>query len=547
MFDQLQRWFSKKSKRISSTNHGDLLLEISVMLNFLVEEVNDAQEMKSFKKQVDVFCKKSFEKQVTQFPKIYLFLEQYLLEVNKPTQHSKKGLRSFIRVSYPTIVSLESSKVIFESNENKQQIFLGKLFLQGVFKRSQQILGATEGNLFENASNWLNQIPKENSLPIPFNLKLEKGEDLTGFINLFVKISFQLFKTITSRFGEDFAKNFYIQTYNDIAEKYKNLNAFSVVLELFPHQILDSDQVNLLSKHQIQKVLMEKLELLEDTLNELTQKNEELQVAQEQLIQSELALSKQNKKTQDSIHYARRIQQAMLVKEEKVLTYFEDAFIFFKPRDVVSGDFYWCVESGEKLFIAVVDCTGHGVPGSLMSMISNNLLNEIVVRRNITKTNEILNNLQIGIKKALQQEETKNRDGLDIALCMIDKTKGILEFSGAKRPLLYIENNKLVEVKGDRKSIGGYQKKEEKIDFSIHQLSLEQNRTYYLFSDGYADQFGGQKIKTEKFMAKRFREIFMANFSQGMREQKEKLKEAFEQWKGETEQTDDILVLGFRI
>lgn len=247
-----------------------------------------------------------------------------------------------------------------------------------------------------------------------------------------------------------------------------------------------------------------------------------------------------------SINYAQRIQQAMLPKNEEVNGFIEkNTFILFKPRDVVSGDFYWfkrLPDSGD-LVIAAVDCTGHGVPGAFMSMIGMNTLNSIVTK-GVTEANEILDELHQNIRTALSQKESGNNDGMDMSLCIIREKEKRIDFAGAKNPLVYIQNNEIFKVKADAHPIGGGKYSKEK-PFTKHTIEFDSTTMVYLFSDGYQDQFGGPD--NMKFMTKNFRQLLFDIHLLPLDRQKQKLDSIIEDWKGSKHQTDDILVIGMRL
>ncbi len=256
-----------------------------------------------------------------------------------------------------------------------------------------------------------------------------------------------------------------------------------------------------------------------------------------------------NKDITDSINYARRIQQAILPPVEMVYKTLGDSFIVYKPKDVVSGDFYVFSQKGSKVILAAVDCTGHGVPGAFMSMIGNDLLNQIIVEKNITRPSEILDNLHLGVKQALKQdrEGSETRDGMDVALCVANMKDHTIEYAGANRPLWIVRKTAapvIEEIKPDKYPIAGLQTGEERI-FTNHSLLFNPGDTFYIFTDGYSDQFGGEDGK--KFMSKRFKEQLLSIQHLPMREQGRKIEEKFESWRGDLEQVDDVLVLGFRL
>jgi len=293
--------------------------------------------------------------------------------------------------------------------------------------------------------------------------------------------------------------------------------------------------------------------LLEEQNQFISQQNEEINVQKDQLEDSNQKLEKRNKQITDSINYASRIQQSILPSDEFISNLLPDSFILFKPRDIVSGDFYWFSKKNNKILLAAVDCTGHGVPGAFMSMIGNTLLNEIINEKEVTKPADILEQLNSGIKKALHQnvlsrsigrQETSSSDGMDLSLVSIDPEKRSLTFAGAKRPLYITSNGTLNEIKGNVLGIGGSRKKTTK-KFTQHEYSVKKSDIIYLFSDGYSDQFGGPD--NTKFMTERFKRLLVDIHSLPMDEQRQKLESIIEEWKGGNRQIDDILMMGVRI
>lgn len=286
-------------------------------------------------------------------------------------------------------------------------------------------------------------------------------------------------------------------------------------------------------------------------------------------LQNTLSLVKQQQEEiWESISYAERIQQVILPLDQVIQETFSQHFILFKPRDVVSGDFYWYGKSemapifeekqttsgrqrifkgfsSEKYIIAAVDCTGHGVPGAFMSLIGNNLLNAIINERGVYQVDEILNILHQEIRRILKQEKTDNIDGMDISIACIDFENQQLEFAGAKNPLIYIQEGKLHQVKGDIIGIGGERGTNVQESFTLNVIDISKPTTFYLFSDGYQDQFGGKRGK--KFMTKRFRELLFEIHKKPMHEQKMILEETLTNWMGKEEQVDDILVIGVSV
>lgn len=252
----------------------------------------------------------------------------------------------------------------------------------------------------------------------------------------------------------------------------------------------------------------------------------------------------QKKEITDSINYARSIQRAFIPTEEQFNSYFKDSFVYFKPKDIVSGDFYWAYQKDNLLFYATADCTGHGVPGGFMTMLGLSFLDDIIESKATTNPASALNLIRDKIVNTLKQSGNigENKDGMDIAICCIDKTKNELTYSSANNSLYMIRDNELTIYKGDKQPCGFYH---ENKPFTAHTISLNPNDCIYTFTDGFADQFGGPKGK--KFRYKQFEEILLNNVNDSFSVQKNKLSSAFESWKGDLEQVDDILVIGIKI
>ncbi|MFL5763818.1 MAG: SpoIIE family protein phosphatase [Bacteroidia bacterium] len=274
----------------------------------------------------------------------------------------------------------------------------------------------------------------------------------------------------------------------------------------------------------------------------------------EQEIQEQKAeIEEKNKDITASIQYSKRIQRSVFTEEEKIKDYAPESFIFFKPRDIVSGDFYWFNSStnfseqdNPLLAVAAVDCTGHGVPGAFMSIIGHTLLNQTVDNRDIKSPGDALTFINREIKKTLSQKayEAAIRDGMDIALCLIDFKNLQLKFAGANNPVYLIRGGEAIELKATKQPITA-SSDGPVIPFEDVEFKLEKGDGIYLFTDGFADQFGGPKGK--KFMYKRFREALVEVQQYSMEEQKTQLNLILEEWRGELEQVDDVLVIGIRV
>jgi tetratricopeptide (TPR) repeat protein len=299
------------------------------------------------------------------------------------------------------------------------------------------------------------------------------------------------------------------------------------------------------------KELSEQKEEIQQQNEELTQNQEEISSQRDALMVTNNRLNHAYDQIKSSINYAKRIQSAMLPTMPEIQTFLPNFFVFFKPRDIVSGDFYWFAELEGMQIITAADCTGHGVPGAFMSLIGNDLLNEIVKIRKITFPSEILSELNKGIRQTLRQEENDVKDGMDIALCTIERARNMVLYAGAKNPLIYVKQNEegvveAVQVKADVQPIGG-RAFYEKETFVTHEIKVEahQKINFYLFSDGFQDQFGGEKCK--KYMIKRFREFLANSYNVEISKQEKLFEKEFIDWKGTEEQIDDVLVLGFSL
>ncbi len=270
----------------------------------------------------------------------------------------------------------------------------------------------------------------------------------------------------------------------------------------------------------------------------LEEQNIEIRQQRDQIFQ-------QKKEITDSIQYASRIQNALLPPSKELERRISDLFILYRPRDIVSGDYYWMNQKGEKTIIVAADCTGHGVPGAFMSMLGITFLNEIVNKDKLTSPDEILNKLRENVVDALHQtgQEGEAKDGMDIALSVIDMKQMQLEFAGAYNPLYLIRDDEIRVFKADKMPIGIHREKE--ASFTKHTIPIRKDDRLYMFSDGFVDQFGGSKGK--KFMSKRFKEVILSIYKQPMKKQKEFLDKTLDDWRGNIEQIDDILVMGMHI
>lgn len=269
---------------------------------------------------------------------------------------------------------------------------------------------------------------------------------------------------------------------------------------------------------------------------------------EQQIEERTATIQEMNHELTNSITYASRIQNAILPPLEEIQAGLPGAFVFFAPKDIVSGDFYWYdATDPDKVVIAAVDCTGHGVPGAIMTVVGYTQLNQIVSEAGVTDPAEILLQLDHRVRKALNQDQEKasSQDGMDLSLCVLDRTKGVLEFSGAMNPLYRLRKGELEVFAGDKFPIGGSQYDEKA--FNRQDLEIEPGDRFYLFSDGFIDQFGGEGERKKRFGTRRFKQTLLSMQDQPIETQGELLKSLFQTYRGEEEQLDDVLVMGFEV
>jgi serine phosphatase RsbU (regulator of sigma subunit) len=253
----------------------------------------------------------------------------------------------------------------------------------------------------------------------------------------------------------------------------------------------------------------------------------------------------QKDKILSSIRYAKRIQDSILSPLSKLKLELSNAFLFFRPRDIVSGDFYWFNRVGDDFVLAAIDCTGHGVPGAFMTLLGNSLLNNIILRDRITEPNQILYELDRRLLNALSNDsETKANDGMDMAIVTYNAKAQTMHFAGAKNPLVIIRNGEATQLRGSKFPIGSYQFKKPK-RFENHQISFQPGDSFYIYSDGFPDQF--DETNRNKYLSKRFREFLLKINHESFEKQQELLGLELDNWIGKGIQTDDVIVIGFKL
>ncbi len=333
---------------------------------------------------------------------------------------------------------------------------------------------------------------------------------VTDSINLFVQSDFEKTTLFSNEIGKDeignLAKNFQILEH-EISVHFKNFRESTIKKE---------------------REILEKNAILED---------------------AHTLIKQQNKDILDSIKYAERIQTSILPSPTNINRLLHEHFVIYRPKDIVSGDFYWIENFRGKLFVCLADCTGHGVPGAFMSLIGHNHLNQAVFEKNLFEPDLILSYMNIAIMATLEKNRQSQivRDGMDMALICVDLETSELSFSGAQRPLIIIRDNELIEFKGHRMPVGGFISSN--VQYPMDRIQLEKGDQIYMFTDGYTDQFGGpdRAGKGKKFKTIQLKNLLYSIRKDNMKTQKELLTEAFDLWKGNHDQIDDVSLIGFKV
>lgn len=293
--------------------------------------------------------------------------------------------------------------------------------------------------------------------------------------------------------------------------------------------------------------LREKNEILEEAAQVLDRKNQVIRQSRDELEAQRKLLEDTNEDITQSIRYAKRIQLAIIPEVHLIRESLKEVFVFSKPKDIVSGDFHWFSDRNTEKVLIAADCTGHGVPGALMTMIGSSLINEIVNEKKITNPQKVLHNLDIRIRDILQSKSSEQaaiHDGIDMAVISIDTEAQILRYAAAHNPLLYVQGGEVRRIKGSRFPVGSLQYGTEK-HFDLHEISYEKGIPFYIFSDGFQDQIGEESSR--KYMTRRFREFILSIHHLPMAAQEAAFREEFKRWRGNATQVDDVLVIGLRL
>lgn len=336
-------------------------------------------------------------------------------------------------------------------------------------------------------------------------------------------------------------KNLISQIFKAISDVYALLGNYQQAWETYKHYDEVRTQVQNLNTEITLRTLQAQFEL------EQSEKEKEIyKFKNQELARANRLIESKNRDITDSIRYAKHIQEAILPERSYMAKYLNEFFIFYKPKDIVSGDFYWFYEKYGLLYLAAVDCTGHGVPGAFISIVGGNLLRMVVKEDWFTDAAAVLNEINRLFNQNIRQtfEESAVKDGMDMAFCIIDQERMKLSYSGAFNPLYLIRNGELHVFKANKFPVGSFIGDELK-EFQSIEIDLFEGDQLYLFSDGFNDQFGGPKNK--KIMPRRFKDILLENHQLPMKLQQFKLETFFEEWKGSNDQVDDILVMGIKI
>lgn len=334
--------------------------------------------------------------------------------------------------------------------------------------------------------------------------------------------------------------------YELLAEVYSKLKDYPKAYDyLTKFNKLKNEVMSINNTQKLKKIEFEyQFRSITNEAEEIKKKNKQIVEAFNKIEIQRNEIESKNISITDSIHYAKRIQTAILPDEIKIKQLLPKSFVYYEPKDIVSGDFYWIEKVNDQVIFSVIDCTGHGVPGAFVSLIAYNMINKVVLEQQITKPSEILNRLDVLMRNMFVNSKDKIRDGVDMGICSLNTKTNELQFSGAFHSLFICNNHQLTEVKGNRESIG-FSILESKKEFINHQMVLDKDSTIYLSTDGFPDQFGG--IKGKKLKWKGLKAKLLGLHQLSITSQKKELKIFFNTWKNDQEQLDDVCIMGVRI
>ncbi len=334
--------------------------------------------------------------------------------------------------------------------------------------------------------------------------------------------------------------------YDLFSKAYSGLKDFKKAFQnLEKHNQLKNELISLNNAQKLKKIEFEhQFKKINTETDEIKKKNTQIVAAFNKIEIQRNEIESKNVAITDSIHYAKRIQFAILPSDEKMSKLLPNSFVFYQPKDIVSGDFYWIEKVHDEIVFSVIDCTGHGVPGAFVSLIAFNMLNKVVLENELTKPSEILSNMDILMQRVFVNSSEKIRDGVDMGICSFNLNTKELNFAGAFHSLFICNNGVVNEIKGNRESIG-FSIYENKKEFINHKVDIKKGDTIYLSTDGLPDQFGG--IKGKKLKWKGVKAQFLLWHQQPIIQQKKAIKTFFKMWKKDLEQIDDVCVFGVKI
>ena len=434
-------------------------------------------------------------------------------------------------------------------------------FLMQKYQKKDGITYSEQDSIYSYIHHYLNDVYKANDLRSPIYTLVKGGDHdfcfgVTSSENPYFR---HVYESFPPQLKESYMKGAMIPRFNDdhgtwlssfspLKNKKGEVVAVVMVDMQFDSFIQDARQrlwkdlfISLLIVITIGAVLYKYLKQITDSEEK----------AKKELASSYQIIEKKNKNIEDSINYAKRIQDALVPGQQIIKTALPDSFVFFRGKDVVSGDFPWFIseDNQDEVLIATVDCTGHGVPGALLSIIGYFLLNDIIHTKRASAPGDILKLLHEGVVDSLNQrhDNVNSNDGMDVALVKINKKTKTIQFAGAHRPLLFMRNGEIEVLKGSKLSVGGlhYEKKNIKMDFVTHEVQYDEGDVICFFSDGLPDQIGGPKGK--KFMTKNVKTLLTESQGKPMEDIGLQLENEFDAWKGDKKQLDDVLVIGVRL
>lgn len=494
------------------------------------------------------------------YPQLKKRLMGFMDKLHK--QSDKDSLQSVFN-RFDNLISVEKevmkTLVFFDDYENPKKKFMCEEIIESdVLPRTQNIM-LSLGHIIDRNRKEANRLKAETEASLKQMLTIMLGVSIALFVIILASVSFisgairkpvLKMKSIIQQLarGELPEDKITAKDKNVVTEMAASVNALSesfAKTSKFANEIgkgnLTVPYEKLSENDMLGNALIHMRNSLHAYSEDMEKKVEERTM---EVLEKGAKLELAYREIRDSINYAKRIQQSILPANETMSSVFKDNFVFYRPKDIVCGDFYWFAQKDDEVVFAAADCTGHGVPGALMTVIGNSLLNQIITTVQTTDPSKILTLLDKKLQETFQQHgNIVTNDGMDIAICRYRLNKREITFAGAKRPLYMFKNGELIEVKGNKSPIGSFGHNFDK-QFTSHKINMNPDDSIYLFSDGLQDQFGGSDGK--KYMIKRFRDLLTEIHKLPMREQAARLAVEIDAWQGNYEQTDDMLLMGVR-